>query len=303
MFMHNVQQSGPPAAPKPTDSRKGVACISTTESQWSNGLISAAVRHYEGAEGELQYLWRKHALMLTLGGSSGLTGVKISGSPVYEGRDKAGCVTYVPADTERRAWYRNDNVDLLLLLIDPRFLRSCEFATDAPGPLPFTNQYDPLLQSLLWSLAHEMRDGTAEVPSLYAEHTAGLLMAHLMHSVPRGRAERPCRAGLSEITRRRVVDFIEENLGQDISLTRLAALAGTGVDAFARNFKASMGLPPYRYVVERRMRRAQALLAANDKSIAQIAYEVGFPAQAHFTTQFGKFMKMSPAAYRALHRG
>jgi AraC family transcriptional regulator len=127
-------------------------------------------------------------------------------------------------------------------------------------------------------------------------------MAHLVHSAGRGRSRHPSRAGLSETGLRRVIDFIEANLGQDIFLTALAALTGTGVDVFARNFKARIGVPPYRYVLERRLRRAQALLAGGDKSIAEIAFEVGFSSQAHFTTQFSKLMNLSPAGYRSLHR-
>jgi AraC family transcriptional regulator len=110
------------------------------------------------------------------------------------------------------------------------------------------------------------------------------------------------RAGLSEISLRYVIEFVEDNLGQDISLSALAALTGTGVDVFARNFKASMGLPPYRYVLDRRLLRAQALLMDGGKSIAEIAFELGFSSQAHFTARFSKVMNISPAAYRLRHR-
>jgi AraC family transcriptional regulator len=147
-----------------------------------------------------------------------------------------------------------------------------------------------------------MQDEAQGLPSVYVEHAAGLLMAHLVRSAGRERSQKLSRAGLSEMSLRRVVEFIEENLGQDISLTALAALTGTGVDVFARNFKARMGIPPYRYVLERRMYRAQALLTASGKPIAEIAFEVGFSSQAHFTAQFSKVMHMSPASYRALRR-
>jgi AraC family transcriptional regulator len=193
-------------------------------------------------------------------------------------------------------------LDRLYLLIDPSFLRSCEFSIDPLDIPPIVNGHDPLIQSVLWSLAREMCGDAAEVPSVYAEHAAGLLMAHLTHAVWRGRSRQVCSAGLTEASLHRVIEFIEDNLGQDISLTALAALTGTGVDVFARNFKASMGLPPYRYVLQRRLRRAEALLADGGKSIAEIAFEVGFSSQAHFSAQFSKAMNMSPAAYRSRHR-
>jgi AraC family transcriptional regulator len=300
--MHRVWQTRPPRAPKYVCNMTGATSTFEAESRWASGLIYAAIGHCAGADAEMQCERREHTLMLTLGGGSELTRVKISGSPVYEGQERAGCVTYESAGTARQGWYRNANVDFLLLLIDPAFVRSCESGPDASDLPPFTNARDPMLESVLWSLAHEMRNGAADLPSVYAEHAAGLLTAHLIQSVRRRSSRHQPRAGLSDSTLHRVTGFIEESLGQDISLTALAALAGTGVDAFARNFKARMGVPPYRYLLERRMRRAQTLLASSGKSIAEIAFEVGFSSQAHFTTQFSKVMNVSPAAYRAMHR-
>jgi AraC family transcriptional regulator len=228
--------------------------------------------------------------------------VKISGASVYEGRQRAGWLTCIPSDAEYRGWYRNANLHAFVMLIDPSFMVASEFGLDALDLPSFNDTHDPLLRSVLWSLALEMQDEAQRLPSVYVEHAAGLLMAHLVRSAGRKRSQKLSRAGLSEVSLRRVVEFIEENLGQDTSLTALAALTGTGVDVFARNFKARMGVPPYRYVLERRMYRAQALLTTSGRPIAEIAFEVGFSSQAHFTAQFSKVMHMSPAAYRALHR-
>jgi AraC family transcriptional regulator len=210
-------------------------------------------------------------------------------------------VSYVAADVERRGWYRDASTDLFVLLIDRAFIRSCEFGSDALDLPAFTNARDPLVENILWSVAREMGDRAVGLPSIYAEHAAGLIMAHLVRSVRR-RSRHSSRTGLSKADLRRVTDFIEDNLGGDISLIALADLTGKGVDAFARNFKARMGVPPYRYVLDRRVRRAQVLLAETDKSIAEIAFEVGFSSQAHFTAQFSKVMNMSPTVYRLLQR-
>jgi AraC family transcriptional regulator len=192
-------------------------------------------------------------------------------------------------------------LDRLYLLVQPSFLQSCEFGTD-PLDIPcFYNGHDQLIESVLWSLARGMRDEAQPLESVYVEHAAAFLMAHLMHAAKPDRRPQPY-AGLSEATLRRVIEFMEEHLDQAISLAALAALTGTGVDVFARNFKACIGVPPYRYFLERRMHRAKALLAASDKSIAEIALEVGFSSQTHFTTQFSKLVNISPAAYRLFHR-
>jgi AraC family transcriptional regulator len=278
-----------------------MTCTVKGEGVWSSGLIRGVIWHNMGAGGEIEFSLGQHALILTLSGGTEFTRTRISGFPTYEGRHRAGCVSFAAADVERRNWFRNSNADQFTLHIDRAFTRSWEFGSDSLDLPSFTNARDPLLENILWSVAREMRDGAAGLPSIYAEHAAGLTMAHLIRSVGR-RSRQSSRTGLSEADLRRVTEFIEENLGQDISVIALAALTGRGVDAFARNFKRRTGVAPYRYVLERRMQRAQALLAATDKSIAEIAFEVGFSSQAHLTTQFGKFMNMSPALYRLSRR-
>ena len=277
----------------------GVATFKT-ERSWSGGRLYGAVKRWRGANAELLHRRRQHTLILTLGGTTDLTGTKISGSPHYEGRDRPGCVTFVPSGAERRGWYRNADMSFLVLLIEPDFVRWHDFGPDRRELRPFTNHRDPLLERVLCSLATEMQSDEAGLPSLYAEHASGLLMTHIMQSTRGARAT--SERGLSQTSLRLALEFVEENLHRDLSLSELGSLVGMGPDVFARNFKRRVGVPPYRYVTERRIRRAQNLLAENSASIADIALAVGFSSQSHFTTQFGKLLHMTPATYRARHR-
>jgi AraC family transcriptional regulator len=301
--VNQVQQPGVPAALKKIFcGLTGMTCTFKTEATWADGLIYAAIWHYAGADPEMKFGRPEHGFSMTLGGASDSTRIKTSGSPLYEGRHRVGCVTYTPADIEGQSWHRNYNLDRLHLLIDPSFLRSFEFSIDPLGIPYLPDARDQLLANVLWALARELRDFGAALPPVYVEHAAGLLIAHLVRLAGRQRSQQVSRAGLSEISLRRVIEFVEDNLGRDISLTALAALTGTGVDVFARNFKASMGMPPYRYVLERRLLRAQTLLMERSKSIAEIAFEMGFSSQAHFTAQFSKVLNITPAAYRLRHQ-
>ena len=83
-----------------------------------------------------------------------------------------------------------------------------------------------------------------------------------------------------------------------LSLTQLAALARLSSDHFAAQFRRSTGLPPHRYLLQRRIERAKELLAADGMSLAEIGYALGFPSQAHFTTTFRKLVGTTPGAYR-----
>ena len=64
---------------------------------------------------------------------------------------------------------------------------------------------------------------------------------------------------------------------------------------FGRRFKLSTGMTPHDYVVRCRLRRAMKLLSRTDRSIVDIALDVGCACQSHFTTMFAR----APAPRRA----
>jgi AraC-like DNA-binding protein len=108
----------------------------------------------------------------------------------------------------------------------------------------------------------------------------------------------PAAAGLTPARLRRVLDHIETHLGEDMAQRRLAAIAQLSLDHFARLFRQSTGLPPHRYVLQRRIDRARHLMADRRLSLAEIGYALGFPSQAHFTTMFRRWVGTTPGAYR-----
>ncbi|MFZ0018195.1 MAG: helix-turn-helix transcriptional regulator, partial [Acetobacteraceae bacterium] len=65
---------------------------------------------------------------------------------------------------------------------------------------------------------------------------------------------------------------------------------------------ASIGASPYSYLMERRIRRAEVMLRSSNMPIVEIALEVGFSSQSHFTAQFRKHSNLTPGAYRASTR-
>jgi AraC family transcriptional regulator len=109
---------------------------------------------------------------------------------------------------------------------------------------------------------------------------------------------RPARGGLSPASLRRVLDYIESRLSEDIGLTELANIVGLSTHHFGQAFKGSLGISPYRYVVEQRIHRARQLLLFDDRPIADIAVEVGFANQSHFTFNFRRLIGTTPARLR-----
>lgn len=104
--------------------------------------------------------------------------------------------------------------------------------------------------------------------------------------------------GLAPRVLQRVRDYIEAHLTENIELKALAGITGLSRWYFARAFKQSVGVPPHHYLMQRRLERAQKLLAESDLSVAQIALQSGFSDQSHFSRRFRLFFGVTPRAFR-----
>ena len=85
-----------------------------------------------------------------------------------------------------------------------------------------------------------------------------------------------------------MLEYIEANLGAELTLAELAGVACLSPCHFSRSFKEAVGLGPQRYTVQRRIERAKALLRHGDTSLADVAAALGFADQSHFTAAFGR---------------
>lgn len=101
---------------------------------------------------------------------------------------------------------------------------------------------------------------------------------------------------------RRVLAFIDANLAKPLRLTDLAESAGLSRMHFAAQFQRSTGVRPHLFLQRRRIRRAQALMRDTDQPLAQIALQVGFQSQSHFTTVFRRSVGETPRRWRVVHR-
>jgi AraC family transcriptional regulator len=137
----------------------------------------------------------------------------------------------------------------------------------------------------------------------WSREYAGALSLALMHELFRlertaPAAGRAVRGGLPAWQQKRVVEFIEEHLTEDISLAALAELVDLSLYHFARAFTQSFGAPPHRYHMARRMDRAKSLLQRPALSVTQIGARIGFRETSSFTRAFRKFTGLTPTEYR-----
>ena len=104
--------------------------------------------------------------------------------------------------------------------------------------------------------------------------------------------------GLGPSQKRRATELLSENLSGRIRLSELAAECDLSISHFARSFKASFGVSAHRWLVQRRIERAQELLIETHDSLADIADQAGFSDQAAFTRTFHQIVGVSPGRWR-----
>ena len=130
------------------------------------------------------------------------------------------------------------------------------------------------------------------------------LMAESEESLPLAltAAQRP-QSPRHEQTAREVLQHIHDHAGSPISQRAVAKLAGLSPAGFSRFFSRHFGKPFVTYVAEVRVGNACRLLLEGDRSIAEVAVEVGFNNLANFNRRFRYLKGMTPSEYRRMARG
>ncbi|WP_394825856.1 helix-turn-helix transcriptional regulator [Pendulispora albinea] len=152
----------------------------------------------------------------------------------------------------------------------------------------------PKLEHVLRALGAEMNDG-----GIHGSALADALTTALAICLVETFAERtPDRVGpsLSPHALARVRDKIDAELGSELTVSSLAGEAGLSPAHFTRAFKACTGLPPYRYIVARRLEKARVALQLPGARVLEIALRFGFADQAHFTRMFRQRFGVTPGA-------
>lgn len=162
-------------------------------------------------------------------------------------------------------------------------------------PLPFVRE--PVATNA--RLARAVRDAfQSDLVPLAADTVIVDLAEGLLAAEPRGGGPAvPHRIDVTAIQRAR--QFLDAERTRVVHSTELEAITGLTRYEVARQFRLLLGTSPYRYLLGRRLDLARQRMR-DDWSLADVAYEVGFADQAHFTRTFKAAFGLTPARYRAL---
>jgi AraC family transcriptional regulator len=106
------------------------------------------------------------------------------------------------------------------------------------------------------------------------------------------------RGGLPKARLNRVLEYVDANLGKNITLSELAGIVNMSLYYFAVLFRQSTGLSPHRYVLNRRVERAKQLLRDPRLSVLDVSINVGFEHQNNFARAFRRVIGISPTQFR-----
>ncbi|WP_095055645.1 AraC family transcriptional regulator [Pseudomonas sp. Irchel s3b2] len=229
---------------------------------------------------------------------AGGTGTFRRGQPDNKGAPDKLCI--LPADHES-GWVINGDIRLTHLYFSAeQFALGCVTLLDRePRELQLREQTfleDPQQAQRFRQLLALNWDEPGE--RLLTSSLAHELISHTLLSQVGIRQGLRLKGGLAAHQRRQLVEFIDSQLAQAISLGQLAALCALSEYHFARMFRVSFGLPPHQYVLARRLSRARELLRGTSQPLGDIALACGFASASHFTNRFRQALGGTPGEYR-----
>jgi AraC family transcriptional regulator len=242
-----------------------------------------------------------HVIVLHLNSIPRLIG-KVEGN-ITEAGVNFGEISILAAGQESSwEWQGKENCETLYLALAPSFLRHIATANGYANAnqIEILNRFliqDPQIQYIGLALKTELESGELS-GSLFRESLATALAARLLNcyatspSIPQQRSH-----GLSRQRLKLVIDYINDNLNQDLRLANIAAVAGMSESHFTRQFKRAIGVTPYQFVIQSRVERVKLLLRHGGLTIQEVAFQVGFADQSHLTTQFKRILGVTPGQF------
>jgi AraC family transcriptional regulator len=229
---------------------------------------------------------------------AGGTGTFRRDQPGQKGGPDKLCI--LPADHES-GWVINGDIRLAHLYFSAeQFALGCVTLLDRePREMQLREQTfleDPQQAQRFRQLLTLNWDEPAE--RLLTSSLAHELISHTLLSQVGARQGLRLKGGLAPHQRRQLVEFIDTQLAEPISLGQLAGLCALSEYHFARMFRTSFGLPPHQYVLARRLSRARELLRGTAFPLGEIALACGFASASHFTNRFKQVLGGTPGEYR-----
>jgi AraC family transcriptional regulator len=161
---------------------------------------------------------------------------------------------------------------------------------------------DPVVQQVGSTILEAMEKSQPSCRP-FLEHTVLALLAHFARLYGDMRIDsQPVRGGLAPWQMRRATEMLLARLEGEACLSEVSRECQLSLSHFVRAFKQTIGVPPYRWLMEQRIRVAKDLLLHSSLPMTEIAAKCGFADQACFIRAFKRTAEITPGEWRRTRR-
>jgi AraC family transcriptional regulator len=194
--------------------------------------------------------------------------------------------------------------DILRIYISQATLDELAFDRGRRRPNRFISclgTHDKVMHSLAGALLGRVEQ-PSEQSALFIDHIGLAFHAHVTEVYGESAvAHYAMPGGLAPWQLHRALDFLNAHLDGDPTIAQLAAECRLSAGFFARAFKQSTGMSPHRWLMRKRIERAQDLLLLGRRELAEIAILCGFVDQSHLGRVFAQVVGQSPGRWRRVN--
>jgi AraC family transcriptional regulator len=270
--------------------------LSSVGTKWNDVVVEQ--RHVPSSE-RADVMYKRHVIAINIGDS-------ITWEFKKEGRFQRvfkarGAISFFPSHQPFSGWLKVERgvfADVLYLALDHVFVSrvavGLELDSDRIELIEQRRGTDPTLHHIAMALRAGVQTGAA-LDRIYGEGLSTALAAHLLREYGAAVLEPKRRyGGLPRAKLVRALEYIQDQLDADLTVSGIAQAVGLSPYHFTRLFKESTGQSPHQYVVDARVRKAKELLTTGNFTISEAASHLGFADQSHLTRHFKRVFGLPP---------
>ena len=271
--------------------------LSSVGTKWNDIVLEQ--HHFPGSE-LVDVMFKRHVIAINISHA-------VTGEYKKEGRFQRffkakNSISLFPSHqpfSQRLKVERGVFASVLFLALDPAFIsrtaEGLEWDSDRIELVEQRRSTDPTLRHIAMALRAGIQSGDA-LDRMYGEALSTALAVHLLreYGAPVLGPKRQYGGGLPPEKLVRAVEYIQDQLDTELTVSGIAKAVYMSPHHFKRLFKQSTGQSPYQYVVEARVRKAKELLTTGKFTISEAAFHVGFADQSHLTRHFKRVFGLPP---------
>ncbi len=192
----------------------------------------------------------------------------------------SGHMLFLPANTTHSFDSSISTGERLIAMMNPPAALAKKIRAFGPAKLPLSQL---IKEILFYLLLHPKTPNAKSLVSVLIETLAEGLQGHSEHS---SSVTDHLSGKIKDDRVRRVVSLIHEQLGDKISIDKMAKQAGLSSRNLNRLMLQEIGLTPKQFLIAARIEKAQDLLQQPGASVTAVAFEVGYNSLSQFIAAF-----------------